>query len=342
MAKLDNKALRKAVIAACREMNALGINQGTSGNVSARTPDAERFLITPSGMPYDALEPADIVEMDTGAGYRGDRLPSSEWRMHLDIYRARPEAGAVVHTHAPYATALSCLRATIPAFHYMVAVAGGTDVRCADYATFGTAALSRAMLAALQDRKACLLANHGMIAYGPTLAKALALAVEVETLARQFWTARLLGEPVILDDAEMQRVLARFRTYGKQPDELPEGQAAAVEAPVRRDAPPTAAPPAGRGKVSGAHGRRGDPSPGEKQPDGGTQDAKTPGGKAADRKAASARTRQETVTGGETAGGKTAGGKKAVGTTAGKSASARSAAAEAAAGPTPSRRTPAE
>ncbi|MEQ8967358.1 MAG: class II aldolase/adducin family protein [Azospirillaceae bacterium] len=237
--KSADKALRKAVIAACREMNALGINQGTSGNVSARTADPERFVITPSGMPYDALSASDMVEMDLGGGYRGDRLPSSEWRMHLDIYRARPEAGAVVHTHAPYATALSCLRVDIPAFHYMIAVAGGTTIRCADYATFGTAELSRAMVAALEGRSACLLANHGMIAFGPTLAKALALAVEVETLARQYWMARQMGEPVILDDAEMQRVLARFKTYGKQADELAGTDAPAVEAPVRRDAPAT-------------------------------------------------------------------------------------------------------
>jgi len=244
--KTADKALRKAVIAACREMNALGINQGTSGNVSARSADPDRFVITPSGMPYDALSASDIVEMDLDGGYRGDRLPSSEWRMHLDIYRARPEAGAVVHTHAPYATALSCLRVDIPAFHYMIAVAGGTTIRCADYATFGTAALSRAMVAALEGRSACLLANHGMIAFGPTLAKALALAVEVETLSRQYWMARQMGEPVILDDAEMQRVLARFKTYGKQADELAGTDAPAVEAPVRRDAPKAA----GTGKAA--------------------------------------------------------------------------------------------
>lgn len=236
-----HKDLRKAIIRACCDMNALGINQGTSGNVSARLPDdPQRFLITPSGVPYDAMEPGQIVEMDLDGGYVGDWLPSSEWRMHLDIYRNRPEAGAVVHTHANFCTSLSCLGWPIPAFHYMIGVAGGTDIRCADYATFGTAELSEAMLKALEDRTACLLANHGMICFGPHLAKAMWLAVEVETLAKQYWHAKQAGKPVILSDAEMKTVLARFKSYGKQAQDLGKGDAPAVEAPVRRDLPEAA------------------------------------------------------------------------------------------------------
>ena len=226
-----DKQDRKAVIGTCLAMNAQGINQGTSGNVSLR--NGAGFLITPSGVPYAAMTPDQVVQMDLEGGYRGDWLPSSEWRMHLDIYRARPEAAAIVHVHSTYASALSCLRRGIPAFHYMIAVAGGADLRCADYATFGTQDLSDAMLVALLDRSACLLANHGQIAFGPDLDKALWLAGEVEALCKQYFVACQAGEPVLLEDAEMARVLARFKTYGKQADELGDG-VAAVEAPVRR------------------------------------------------------------------------------------------------------------
>lgn len=225
--------LCKDIIGTCLEMNALGINQGTSGNVSVRHGDG--FLITPSGIPYDETDPDQIVEMDLDGGYKGDWLPSSEWRMHHDLFKARPEAIAIVHTHSTYATALSCLRVEVPAFHYMIGVTGGTTLRCADYATFGTQALSDAMFVALEDRTACLLANHGMICFGPSLPKALWLAGEVETLCKQYFIACQAGMPVILDDTEMQGVLARFKTYGKQPDELGDGDAPAVEAPVRRD-----------------------------------------------------------------------------------------------------------
>ena len=214
MARLKDAALRQAIIAACRQMNALGINQGTSGNISAQV--AGGFLITPSGVPYDEMAPGQMVEMDLEGGHRDDQRPSSEWRMHRDIYRARPEAGAVVHTHATFCTALACLRREIPAFHYMVAVAGGASIRCADYATFGTQALSDNMLRALEGRRACLLANHGMICFGADLKKALALAVEVETLARQYWHARQAGEPVLLSEEEMTTVLERFESYGQQ------------------------------------------------------------------------------------------------------------------------------
>ena len=207
--------VRQAVIRTCLRMNAEGVNQGTSGNVSARAPGG--MLITPSGIPYETLTPDTIVFVADDGTWEGPWRPSSEWRMHLDIYRTRAEAGAVVHTHSPHATALSCHRRDIPAFHYMVAVAGGADLRCADYRTFGTPDLSEAMLAALVGRRACLLANHGQIAFGPTLDKALWLAGEVEALARQYILASSLGEPTILSDAEMAQVLEAFEDYGRQP-----------------------------------------------------------------------------------------------------------------------------
>lgn len=208
--------LRKELIATARRMNALAINQGTSGNVSARI--AGGLLITPSAVAYDAMTPADLVEMDFDGAWRcarPARRPSSEWRFHRDILRARPEFGAVVHSHPVNATALSCLRRPIPAFHYMVAVAGGESIRCAPYATFGSAALSKNALAALAGRRACLLASHGLIAAGADLAAALALAVEVEALAAQYCRALQVGTPKLLSKAEMDRVLAKFAAgYG--------------------------------------------------------------------------------------------------------------------------------
>ena len=209
------KALSQQIIDACLAMNAQDINQGHAGNVSARFGDG--FLITPSGFAYEKLTAADIVLIDAD-GTGKDRLaPSSEWRMHRDIYASRPEAGAVLHTHSTFATALSCLRLDIPAFHYMVAVAGGSDIRCADYALFGTQELSDKMLTALEDRRACLLGTHGMICFHENLEQALWLAVEVEALARQYWHARQLGEPALLSEQQMQDVLEKFSDYGKQP-----------------------------------------------------------------------------------------------------------------------------
>lgn len=242
MARPQHLSLRKAIIAACLKMNDLGINQGTSGNISARIEGG--FLITPSGIPYEKMKPEQIVEMDLGGGYFGDFLPSSEWRMHYDIYLNKPEAGAVVHTHAIYCTALSCLHERIPAFHYMIGVAGGTNIRCADYATFGTQELSGNMLKALQNRSACLLANHGMICFAKDLDKTLWLAGEVETLAEQYWVARQMGKPAILNKREMTNILARFKSYGKQAKDLAKGEALAVEPPPRRDTPGGAQSPA--------------------------------------------------------------------------------------------------
>ena len=212
IAKPAGLALRRRIVATCRRMNALGINQGTSGNVSARVHGG--LLITPSGVPYDMLKPEGIVMLAPDGDVRGAGKPSSEWRFHVDILAARPDAGAIVHTHSVHATALSCLRRDIPAFHYMVAAAGGDTIRCARYATFGTQALSDHALAALEGRRACLLANHGVIASGRDLDAALALAVEVEALAQQYLLALQAGKPAILSATEMRRVLEKFKSYG--------------------------------------------------------------------------------------------------------------------------------
>ncbi len=208
-------ALRQQLVETARASVRLGLNRGTSGNLSVRLPGG--FLITPTGIPYDDLTAADVVHLDAcGVAAPGQLKPSSEWRFHCDIYSARPQVGAIVHTHSHYASALACQRRELPAFHYMVAAAGGDNVRCADYATFGTAELSANALTALEDRHACLLANHGVIATGAHLAIALALAEEIESLAGQYCAALATGAPVLLDAAEMARVVARFASYGKQ------------------------------------------------------------------------------------------------------------------------------
>ena len=214
----DSIALRRAVIETARAMNDTGINVNKAGNVSVRCRRGrhEGLLITPTGIVYDRLRPDDLVFLRLADGSAvGSRAPSSEWRFHLDIHRARPEFAAVVHTHSAAATALACHGRGIPAFHYMVAAAGGADIRCAPYATFGTQALSDNALAALAGRKACLLAHHGVIACEASLDQALALAVEVEHLARMYLYACRIGEPPVLDEDEMQRVLARFESYGQ-------------------------------------------------------------------------------------------------------------------------------
>ena len=229
MKKLKYLDLRREVIATCLKMNAEGINQGTSGNVSVRT-DAG-FLISASGIVYEKMKPAQVVEMDLEGNYRGEYLPSTEWRMHMDIFRARPEAKAVVHVHSPYATTLACLRKDVPAFHYMIGVTGGTSLRVSGYAEFGTQELSDTMLKALEGRTACLLANHGQICFGPSLSKALWLAGEIETLCHQYWAACLAGKPVLLEEAQMVSVLKRFKTYGKQPGDLGKGETSTVFAP---------------------------------------------------------------------------------------------------------------
>ena len=210
--------LRLQLIAAARGMEPARLNRGTSGNLSVRAVEngAAGFLITPSGMPYATLNPEDIVFMHHDGRPAGLREPSSEWRIHRDIYAARPEAQAILHAHSPFATSLACLRRAIPPFHYMIARFGGDTLRCADYATFGTQALSDAAIAALQDRSGCLLANHGMLVFGRDPAHALALAVELEELCEQYWRSSQLGAPVLLDSAEMARVQEKFASYGVQ------------------------------------------------------------------------------------------------------------------------------
>ncbi len=197
------------------EFNISGLSSGTSGNLSART--SQGYLITPTGVPYEQLNEADVVAMDLqGNVVKGDLQPSSEWHFHQGIYLAREEVNAIVHVHSDYATGLACTRRDIPAFHYMVAVAGGDSIRCAEYATFGTEALSQNAVQALQGRNACLLANHGMIALGENIESAYKLAEQVESIARQYCISKQLGAVVLLDDEEMKINLEKFKTYGKQ------------------------------------------------------------------------------------------------------------------------------
>lgn len=210
---------RAAIVTAMRQLIALGLSQGTSGNVSVRRGDG--FLVTPSGIPAERLSPADIVPMTMDGRADHPLTPSSEWRFHRDILATRPEVGAVVHAHPPHATALAICGREVPAVHYMIAAAGGPTIRCAPYAPYGTEALSRAALAALADRSACLLANHGMIAVGPDLDRALWLAVEVEALCRQYGLALQVGTPVVLADDEIRRTVERFKSYGPRPTGAP-------------------------------------------------------------------------------------------------------------------------
>ena len=206
--------LRAEVLAIARAMNAVGINRGAAGNVSARSDDG--FIITPTGMPYDECLPEDMAKVSLDGTALGKRQPSSEWRFHRDIYAARPEAGAILHAHSPFATALACQELEVPPFHYMIARFGGDTLRCAAYATFGTQALSDAMLVALDGRRACLMAHHGMVVFGADLKEALALAVEMESLCEQYWRVLQLGTPKLLPADEMARVIEKFKSYGKQ------------------------------------------------------------------------------------------------------------------------------
>ncbi|WP_298879110.1 class II aldolase/adducin family protein [uncultured Bradyrhizobium sp.] len=208
----DELAKRQAIIDACRRMNALGINQGTSGNISVR--HGEGLLITPTSLPYDTMTPDQIVFMAMDGSHAPRQKPSSEWRFHLDILKARADAGAVVHAHPTYCTILAIMGMEIPPVHYMIAAAGGDSIRCAPYATFGTVELSRHAVRALEGRLACLLNHHGMIAIGQTLDKAMWLAVEVETLARQYHGCLQIGKPPLLSSEEIERVRQRMAGYG--------------------------------------------------------------------------------------------------------------------------------
>ncbi|MEI6598833.1 MAG: class II aldolase/adducin family protein [Comamonadaceae bacterium] len=203
---------RVSMVLGAQRLSALGLNRGSSGNIGVRLKNS--FLVTPSGIPADELLPQMMVEMDFSGMVLGAGKPSSEWRFHRDILAARSDMGAVVHTHSRYATSLACLQRDIPAFHYMIAAAGGDTIRCAPYALFGTQELSDLALQALRERKACLLGNHGMIALGTDLKAALALTLEVESLAQQYWTALQLGEPSILSSQQMQAVMEKFKSYG--------------------------------------------------------------------------------------------------------------------------------
>lgn len=204
---------RLSLSTVAKQLVELGLNKGTSGNVSLRFDTG--FLVTPSGVGVEDLTPDLMVLMQDDGSYAGQLQPSSEWRFHRDILRNRPEINAVIHTHSMFATTLACMRESIPPFHYMIAAAGGDSIVCAPYALFGSQALSEGALAALTGRKACLLANHGMLALGHDLAGALALAVEVENLCEQYWRVRQMGQPVLLTDAEMQAVFEQFKDYGK-------------------------------------------------------------------------------------------------------------------------------
>lgn len=207
-------ALKQAVIQTALTLTRMGLNQGTAGNVSVRCGETG-FLVTPSGIPAHRLTPQDIVYMDFDGTTEGRCAPSTEWHFHAALLRDRPDLNAVIHTHAPYCTTLAVLGRPIPAFHYMIAKAGGNDIRVAPYATFGTPELCAHAVTAMADRRACLLAQHGMIAAHESLDRALDLTVEVEDLARLYWQALQVAEPPVLDDAEMERVLEKFKTYGR-------------------------------------------------------------------------------------------------------------------------------
>jgi len=206
--------LRQQLIDTAVAMNASGLNQGASGNLSARYEDG--FLITPSGMDYAGLSADDIVWMNFDGKAQGKRKPSSEWRFHAAIYEHRAEANAVLHAHPVSCSTLACLGKGIPAFHYMVAIAGGRDIRCADYATFGTRELSANVIEALRDRKACLMAHHGLTCFEKDLPRALALAIEIEHLATVYGRILAIGEADVLPDSEMEKVLEKFSSYGLQ------------------------------------------------------------------------------------------------------------------------------
>ena len=208
------KVLRQQLIDTALAMNASDVNQGTAGNLSVRCDNG--MLITPSGMEYADLSVNDIVWMDFDGNSEGLRKPSSEWQFHAAIYQQRQEAGAILHAHPVNCSALSCLGKGIPAFHYMVAVAGGKDIRCAEYATFGSQKLSENVIDALKDRKACLMAHHGLTCFENDLPTALKLAIEIEHLAAVFCRILAMGEVEVLDDDEMGAVLEKFASYGVQ------------------------------------------------------------------------------------------------------------------------------
>ncbi len=216
----DERGLREEIVRTCLRMIELGINQGTAGNVSVRMNGT--FLITPSGIPYDEMSADEIAVMLPAGSYYGPAKPTTEWRIHAEIMRTRPDVGAIIHTHSMFATTIACMRRDIPALHYYVAIAGGPTIRCAPYATYGSRQLAENALVALHERDACLLANHGLIVVGPTLALTLRRTFDIEMLARQYVYALQIGEPQILPDDEIERVKQKMRTYGTQAADDPD------------------------------------------------------------------------------------------------------------------------
>ena len=213
----DEAGKRERIVEAMSKLDALALNRGSAGNLSLRhaIDTQDGMLITPTGMGADDLRPQDIVWLGFDGTLRGDWKPSSEWHFHQALYRFRPDLQAVVHTHSPHATALACLRLELPAFHYMVAVAGGDSVRCTPYHTFGTEALSQAVAAAMIDRNACLMANHGLVAAGSTLVQAMKITIEIESLCGAYLQALAVGKPAILSAAQMAEVIEKFKHYGR-------------------------------------------------------------------------------------------------------------------------------
>lgn len=212
-----NLKLRQKLHRAYKRLISLGLNRGTSGNCSVRLDSGDGLLVTPSGVPLERMTPGSIVKLDWDGTVVGEENPSSEWRFHYDILKNRMDVNAVVHTHSVAATAIACLRKDIPAFHYMIAIAGGDSIRCAPYTLFGTQELSDGVLEALYGRKACLMANHGVIALGRDLHEAVQIAQEVETLAEQYLLSLNRGEPHLLSNSEISAVLEKFKNYGYKP-----------------------------------------------------------------------------------------------------------------------------
>jgi len=254
---MKEKHLRESLVKRCRDLETHGLNQGTAGNLSIRHKDA--MLITPSAVPYDLLSPEMIASMPLEAAdgaWSGPLPPSSEWRLHLDILRARPDIGALIHTHSLYATTLAMLRKPIPAAHYMIAAFGGPDIRCTDYASFGTQELSDLAVAGLKDRTGVLLGSHGMVVAGKTLDEAMWRAVELETLAKMYYLALSIGTPAILDDEEIGRIVERFKSYGyKPPKEREEvkAQSAPKQVEVKRPEPRKPIKVPRKSKTAGYH-----------------------------------------------------------------------------------------
>jgi L-fuculose-phosphate aldolase len=228
MSDMNEAQLREALIENARTLERLNVNQGTSGNLSARC--GGDMLITPSAVPYDRLRPPMIAKMPIKGNYgawSGPLPPSSEWRIHLDILRAKPEVDAIIHTHSLHATTLSLLHKPIPAVHYMIAAFGGPTIRCTKYAPFGTKELSKVALEGLIDRQGVLLGQHGMVVTGRDPGHALWLAVELETLAKMYLLALSVGQPFVLPDDEIMRTVEKFKNYGYQPEKLKDANAKA-------------------------------------------------------------------------------------------------------------------